>query len=405
MIVHEEFEQLIQSEIDGRLDEAGRLRLRQLADSDPLLRGRLRQERRLTGLLARYGPNFAPAGLARAVFAKLDAVMSPFLSRRMNIGKALRASTGAGRPRRFWEFPSLQWAFGVGICLLISMQVVLFVRQLQGDQSNLNLDSFAPSGFHSVSERELAQATTPAAISKRTIALAPSKPLTDSNAAAMSETGIDQVVAGDEENDASAREGDPNNADDRQTLFARSFSDAASAPASQGAPESSQNQRRQARPAAPVPAAERQGESIAPADIQAKASTLETFGKSSNPQISLKVTLGQTVPSATAARPHTRRDVEIAIAMAGGRILSTAPSAKGGQWEVRCLLTREQTSAFLVTLEQKGFVRSDGNKKQDPASSAYVIASGQKLIASSTSKSTKKTNSAQSPLQVQILVE
>lgn len=71
--MHYEFEQLMEALWAGRLDQTGRRRLGELCAADPTLASRLRQERNLSNLLSRCGPNHAPADLARNVLTRIEA--------------------------------------------------------------------------------------------------------------------------------------------------------------------------------------------------------------------------------------------------------------------------------------------------------------------------------------------
>ncbi|MCL5269409.1 MAG: hypothetical protein M1457_02390 [bacterium] len=108
--VNWEFDQLLEAELDGRLDEAGRERLAALCAADPALGERARQERRLAILLGGCGPNHAPPGLTRAVLARLETEAAPVR-------------------RPLWRAPVLRWGFGLAAMALVTVEAALLWRQ------------------------------------------------------------------------------------------------------------------------------------------------------------------------------------------------------------------------------------------------------------------------------------
>lgn len=110
----EEFRDLIEREWAGQLDDAGRARLDELCAQDPDLADELREERRLSALLARHGPNHAPGDLKASILNRLD-----------------EASAGQSRSdwRELLSAPVLRWGMGLAVVALIAFEVNLFLNQ------------------------------------------------------------------------------------------------------------------------------------------------------------------------------------------------------------------------------------------------------------------------------------
>lgn len=107
------FDELIEAMWAGDLNEAGLARLEALAAADPALARRLRHERDLSALMAGHGPNRAPAGLAQAVFARLDLDAQP----------AAQPARARIVPRSIWFTPAFRWGLAAAALAVVFIHV------------------------------------------------------------------------------------------------------------------------------------------------------------------------------------------------------------------------------------------------------------------------------------------
>lgn len=126
-----EFEELLEAERTGRLDEHRRRQLEALCREDPALARRRRDELRLWELLGPLGPNPAPEGLARSVLERLDAEQRA--SSRSRLGRA---------------WPTLRWAGAAALVAVIVLQVAVLVRSERTERMRLGrkAESFQLAG-------------------------------------------------------------------------------------------------------------------------------------------------------------------------------------------------------------------------------------------------------------------
>ena len=127
--MHHEFEHLLEAQWLGELSEKGRQRLEELCAADPALATRRRQELQLDALLGGYGPNHAPAGLAAAVFSRLEAkIKAPDPKRASILGAARKDAERAQRAWLRWQ-PFLRWGFAMLFLVVIGAEAAMFVQQ------------------------------------------------------------------------------------------------------------------------------------------------------------------------------------------------------------------------------------------------------------------------------------
>lgn len=115
------FDELIEAMWAGELDEAGKARLEALAAADPALDAQLRRERAITATLAGRGPNRAPEGLAKAVFARLDLDSQP----------AAKPKPARVRmiPRALWFTPAFRWSLAAATLLVVFLNVTWLLNR------------------------------------------------------------------------------------------------------------------------------------------------------------------------------------------------------------------------------------------------------------------------------------
>ena len=123
--LHDEFENLLEAQWAGELDEAGRERLAQLCAGDPALAERLSRENRLTGLLSRCGPNPAPEGFAASVLGRLESEADP---RPESVRTGGREASYSFRGR-WWQAPAFRWAQGLAVTATIVVMGVALIHQ------------------------------------------------------------------------------------------------------------------------------------------------------------------------------------------------------------------------------------------------------------------------------------
>ncbi len=118
---HPEFDELLEALWAGQLDADGRARLERLALEHPALAERLRQERALDALLRRHGPNRAPAGLAAAVLARIDAPLE---------GPAqVVVAAPPPLPRMSWTGRLWRYGLAAAVLILLVGQSALLMMQ------------------------------------------------------------------------------------------------------------------------------------------------------------------------------------------------------------------------------------------------------------------------------------
>lgn len=135
--MNEEFENLLQAQWEGRLDEAGRKRLHELSAADPALAGRLEEEGRLSGLLAAVGPSRAPRGLAERVFLRLDQQGDLPDAEDPQVVESRPARTiDIDRPpvRGLWRMPVVRWGLALAAMLMIGFQIQVILNQNRPDE-------------------------------------------------------------------------------------------------------------------------------------------------------------------------------------------------------------------------------------------------------------------------------
>jgi len=158
--VNEDFDRYLEAEWAGELDAAGRARLDALCAADPALAERRRRESELTALLARQGPNHAPGGLARAVFARIDA----------EAAAGSRAAAGGwrgwlrGLASPWWRAPQLRWGMAFALVMVAVVEVAVILRGGRGEapmvamrspETDAGADTAAAPGISASRQQEL----------------------------------------------------------------------------------------------------------------------------------------------------------------------------------------------------------------------------------------------------------
>lgn len=115
------FDELIEAMWAGELGEAGKARMEALAAGDPALGERLRRERGISAVLAGHGPNRAPEGLAKAVFARLDLETKPAEKQQSERARVI--------PRSVWFMPAFRWGLAAAALVAIFAQVTWLLNR------------------------------------------------------------------------------------------------------------------------------------------------------------------------------------------------------------------------------------------------------------------------------------
>lgn len=123
--------------MSGRLDNAGRRRLDELCAARPDLADRYRKEQRLSGLLSRCGPNYAPPDLARCVMARLE-------TRR----------TRPARPWFAWVFqPAMRTALAAMVLVAVGVEAGLLIGDWRNRPAEKSIDGpFIPAELQATAE-------------------------------------------------------------------------------------------------------------------------------------------------------------------------------------------------------------------------------------------------------------
>ncbi len=177
--LYEEFEDLLEAQWAGQLNESGQERLAQLCVGDPALAERLIHENGLTGLLSRCGPNPAPEGLAASVLGRIEreADLRP-KSARTGGREASYSFRG-----RWWQAPAMRWAQGLALtAMLVVLGAALFYQHRQLRQYRVASEPSLERGRQTVFTAEalpVSEAAPTASISGD----APASPITPAESA------------------------------------------------------------------------------------------------------------------------------------------------------------------------------------------------------------------------------
>jgi hypothetical protein len=387
--MNEEFEQLLEAEWEGRLDAAGRQRLDALCAADPALAERLNDERRMSGLLASVGPNRPPGGLADRVFARLDgeAAADEALAEAPPAPPPARAPRERARERRSlwdaWRFP----VFGLGSALAAAGLLVVFAIQNRAPEdfgstarpvmADRVADATATSDAPPLT-REVAMAPTARATPRSTPALPPTDGGTVESEFGAAAAGESRAARIDQRPAATpAATTSPTPAERQPIVIASAPPDRDAVPGGQERAEqpAAAAKTLAATSAAGNVAAEATGETAALPTVrrvalQISLPPLQAPGNRGNAAGAVGQTQTLSTPDpngvralspgailnpATPANAPTRRDIETAVATAGGTIHEIRPMPeRPGFVQVRCSVSPDQLQAFLNSLETMG---------------------------------------------------